>query len=270
METSTSDRLPPDANAQFAARARSISVGHAPRENRLLAALPPQDYARLLPDLEPVSLSQGWESTVPVTAKSISISSPPASSRGSISRNGASVEFAVTGNEGVIGVASFLGGESTTSQALVLSAGFGYRLRADRVRHEFEHGGPLSLLLLRYTQALIAQIGLDLGMQAVSFAGAATVPLDAVMSRPVATNELQLTQGLIAQMLGVRREGVTEAARAAAEGRVVHCGRGHIAVLDRPALRRRRASAMRSASASTTACSPTIGKAGPDRGAAPR
>ena len=87
----------------------------------------------------------------------------------------------MTGNEGVIGIASSLGGESTPSQAVVLSTGYSYRLRADRLQHEFEHDGPLPRLLLRYTQALIAQIGPDLGVQKAPFAGTAILPLDVVV-----------------------------------------------------------------------------------------
>jgi CRP-like cAMP-binding protein len=150
--------------------------------------------------------------------------------------SGASAEFAVTGNEGVIGVASFLGGESTPNQAVVLSAGFAYRLRADLLKNEFKHDGPLPHLLLRYTQALIAQAG----QTAVCNRHHA---LEQRLCRWILScldrlpgNELTMTQELIASMLGVRREGVAEAAGKLQKSGLIHTSRGHIAVLDRPHL----------------------------------
>ena len=153
----------PYAETRFASRAgkHAVSAQHTPRQNHLLAALPLEDYERLLPDLEFVPLPLGW--TVHRTGDQetqLYFLIAGVVSRFYVTASGASAEFAVTGNEGVIGVASFLGGDSTTSQAVVLSPGYSYRLRADRLHREFEHNGPLPRLLLRYTRFLVAQIGL--------------------------------------------------------------------------------------------------------------
>src|ERR1019366_5077161 len=152
--------FPPYAETRFASRdrKRALSAQHAPRQNRLLAALPLEDYERLLPDLEPVPLPLGW--TVHGAGdreRYLYFITAGIVSRFYVTANGASAELAVTGNEGVIGVASFLGGESTPSQAAVVSAGYAYRLGADLLKNEVEHDGPPRPLLLRYTQALIAQ-----------------------------------------------------------------------------------------------------------------
>jgi CRP-like cAMP-binding protein len=153
--------------------------------------------------------------------------------------NGASTEIAVIGNEGVVGIALFMGGESTPSRAVVQSAGHGYRLRAAVLKSEFERGGPLQQLLLRYTQALIAQMT----QTAVCNRHHA---LDQQLCRwlllsldRLPTNELAMTQELIANMLGVRREGVTEAAGKLQEAGLIRYRRGHITVLDRPKLEKR-------------------------------
>src|ERR1035437_8867366 len=228
--------FPPYPETHFASkdRERAVSAQHAPRQNRLLAALPLEDYERLLPDLEPVPLPLGW--TVHRAGdreKYLYFLTAGIVSRFYVTQNGASAEIAVTGSEGVIGVASFLGGESTPSQAVVLSAGYAYRLGADLVKNEFEHDGPLSHLLLRYTQALIAhtaQIAVcnrhhSLEQQLCRW----------ILSRldRLPSNELTMTQELIADMLGVRREGVTEAAGKLQKAGLIHNSRGHIAVLDR-------------------------------------
>ena len=152
----------PCPEARFASRDGkcAISAQHTPRQNHLLAALPADDYERLLPHLEPVPLPLGW--TVHGAGdreKYLYFLTAGIVSRFCVTESGASTEFAVTGREGVIGVASFLGGESTPSQAVVLSAGHAYRLGADLLKNEFEHDGPLPHLLLRYIQALITQIG---------------------------------------------------------------------------------------------------------------
>jgi CRP-like cAMP-binding protein len=218
-------------------RERAVCAQHAPRQNRLLAALPPEDYERLLPDLEPVPLPLGW--TVHRAGdreKYLYFLTAGIVSRFYVTQNGASAEIAVTGSEGVIGVASFLGGESTPSQAVVLSAGYAYRLGANLVKNEFEHDGPLPHLLLRYTLALIAQTAQtavcnrhhSLEQQLCRWILSS---LDRLPS-----NELTMTQELIAHMLGVRREGVTEAAGKLQKAGLIHYSRGHIAVLDRPKL----------------------------------
>jgi CRP-like cAMP-binding protein len=151
-------------------------------------------------------------------------------------QDGSSAEIAVTGNEGVVGVSLFMGGETTPSRAVVQSAGEGYRLRGSLLKAEFERAGPLQYLLLRYTQALITQMA----QTAVCNRHHAVeqqlcrwllLSLDRLQS-----NELAMTQELIANMLGVRREGVTEAAGKLQAAGLIEYSRGRITVLDRPKL----------------------------------
>jgi CRP-like cAMP-binding protein len=221
-------------------RERPVSTPQTPRQNRLLAGLPLEDYGRLLPDLEPFPLPSGW--TVHRAGdreKYLYFLTAGIVSRFYVTENGASTEFAVTGREGVIGVASFLGGDSTPSQAVVLSAGYAYRLGADLLKSEFEHDGPLPRLLLRYTRALIrqtAQIAVCNRHHSLQQQLARWI-LSCLDRLP--SHELMMTQELIAAMLGVRREGVTEAAGKLQKAGLIHCGRGHIAVLDRPQLEAR-------------------------------
>jgi CRP-like cAMP-binding protein len=232
-----SSRATPEARFAFGDRKGDASAPHAPRQNHLLAALPLTDYQRLLPDLEPVPLPLGW--TVHHAGDRewyLYFLTEGIVSRFYVTENGASTDFALTGNEGVIGVASFLGGGSTPTQAVVLSGGHSYRLPADLLKGEFERDGALSHLLLRYTQALIAQTGQiaacnrhhSLKQQLCRWI------LSCVDRLP--SNELTMTQEQIAHMLGVRREGVTVAVGSLQEAGVIHCRRGHLAVTDRPRL----------------------------------
>jgi CRP-like cAMP-binding protein len=150
--------------------------------------------------------------------------------------NGASAEIAVVGNEGLVGIALFMGGETTPSRAVVQSAGKGYRLSAANIKSEFNRGGPALHLLLRYTQALITQMAQtavcnrhhSLDQQLCRW-------LLLSMDR-LEGDELVMTQELIANMLGVRREGVTEAALKLQKEGLIKYTRGRITVLDRPAL----------------------------------
>jgi len=153
--------------------------------------------------------------------------------------NGASTEIAVIGNEGVVGIALFMGGDSTPSRAVVQSTGQGFRLKAAVLKAEFELGGSLQQLLLRYTQALIAQMTQtavcnrhhSLDQQLCRWL---LLSLDRLPS-----NKLAMTQELIANMLGVRREGVTQAAGNLQAAGLIRYSRGHITVLDRPMLEKR-------------------------------
>jgi len=156
-----------------------------------------------------------------------------------VMQDGSSAEIAVVGNEGVVGIALFMGGETTPSRAVVQSAGYAYRLKGGRLKDEFERGGPLQYLLLRYTQALITQMA----QTAVCNRHHAVeqqlcrwllLSLDRLPS-----NELTMTQELIANMLGVRREGVTEAAGKLQAAGLINYSRGKITVLDRPKLEAR-------------------------------
>ncbi len=234
---SARDPFRPYRAARFTSkdRERGASVQRTPRQNHLLAALPPEAYDRLLPHLEFVPLPLGW--TVHRAGdreKYLYFLAAGMVSQLYVTESGASSVIAVTGSEGVIGVASFLGGESTPSQTVVLSAGYAYRLGADALKHEFEHDSPLFRLLLRYIHALIAQTGQiaacnrhhTLEQQLCRWILSS---LDRLCS-----SELMMTQERIAGVLGVRREGVTEAAGRLQKAGMIRCGRGQISVLDRP------------------------------------
>jgi CRP-like cAMP-binding protein len=208
-----------------------------PLENHLLAALPEMELQRWLPDLEFVEMHLGdvlYESGstlghayFPVTAI-ISLLY--------VMENGASAEIAVVGNEGILGISLFMGGESTPSRAVVQSAGHGFRLTAGLMKAEFDRAGPVLHLLLRYTQALITQMSQtavcnrhhSLDQQLCRWL---LLSLDRLQG-----SELAMTQELIANMLGVRREGVTEAALKLQKAGVITYARGHITVLDRAKL----------------------------------
>jgi CRP-like cAMP-binding protein len=153
--------------------------------------------------------------------------------------NGSSAEIAVVGHEGLVGISIFMGGESTSSRAVVQSAGLGYKIKSSIILAEFNHAGPLMHLLLRYTQALITQMT----QTAVcnrhhtldeQFCRWLLLSLDRLPS-----NELIMTQELIANMLGVRREGVTEAALKVQKAGLIKYARGHISILDRAGLEHR-------------------------------
>jgi len=210
---------------------------HVPKQNHLLAALPAADYEGLLPDLELVPLQLG--SAIYASGGNLSYLYFPTDSIVSllyVMENGATAEIAITGNDGVVGIALFMGGESTPNRAVVQSAGYAYRLRAAVMKKEFDRGGPLQHLLLRYTQALITQMAQtavcnrhhSVEQQLCRWL---LLSLDRLRS-----NELTMTQELIANMLGVRREGVTEAAGHLQAAGLIHYSRGHITVLDRPKL----------------------------------
>ena len=208
--------------------------------NRLLAALPEKDYDELLPSLEPVEMPLGhavYESggvqgyVYFPTSCIVSLLY--------VLEDGSSAEIAVTGCEGLVGIALFMGGETTPSRAVVQSAGAGYRVRAAMVKARFERGGALQLLLLRYTQALITQMTQTavcnrhhtLEQQLCRWL---LLSLDRLPA-----NELKMTQELIANMLGVRREGVTEAAGKLQADGLIEYSRGKITVLDREHLEAR-------------------------------
>ena len=217
-----------------------MSSAHTPTQNHLLAALPEADYARLLPDLELVSMPLGW--AVYESGGHMGYMYFPTTSLVSllyVMENGASAEIAITGNCGLVGISLFMGGETTPNRAVVQSAGDGYRLKASVVKKEFAMGGSLQHLALRYTQALITQMAQTavcnrhhaLERQLCRWL---LLSLDRLPS-----NELTMTQELIGNMLGVRREGVTEAAGKLQAAGLIHYSRGKITVLDRPKLEAR-------------------------------
>jgi CRP-like cAMP-binding protein len=208
-----------------------------PRDNQLLAALADAEWQRWKPQLEPVKLTLGqvlYESGD--TLGHVYFPTTAIVSLLYVMENGASAEIAVVGREGMVGVSLFMGGESTTSRAVVQSAGDGFRLRAQQMKDEFNRAGPVLHLLLRYTQALITQMAQtavcnrhhSLDQQLCRWL---LLSLDRLRG-----SELVMTQELIANMLGVRREGVTEGATKLQKAGLIKYARGHITVLDRPGL----------------------------------
>ena len=210
-----------------------------PKQNHLLAALPQAEWERWLPQLEWVDMPLGhvvYESGG--TQSHVYFPTTSIVSLLYVMENGASAEIAVVGNEGVVGISLFMGGESTPSRAVVQSAGHGFRLSSSVIKEEFNRA-PVLHLLLRYTQALITQMAQtavcnrhhSLDQQLCRWL---LLSLDRLNS-----NELVMTQELIANMLGVRREGVTEGALKLQASGCIRYSRGRITVLDRPALEQR-------------------------------
>lgn len=211
-----------------------------PRDNFLLAALPDAELARWLPHLELVEMPLG--TVLCESGNTLGHVYFPTTAIVSllyVMEDGASAEIAVVGHEGIVGISLFMGGETTLSRALVQSAGTGFRLKADLMMQEFNRAGPVLHLLLRYTQALITQMAQtavcnrhhSLDQQLCRWL---LLSLDRLPS-----NRLVMTQELIANMLGVRREGVTEAAGHLQKAGLIRYRRGHITVLNRPGLERR-------------------------------
>ena len=212
----------------------------SPKSNRLLASLPEADYQRLLPHLESVSLPLGWAVYEPGSRmQHVFFPTGGIVSLLYVMENGESAEIAITGTEGLVGISLFMGGESTTSRAIVQSEGHAYRLPASFLRAEFERGGDLQHLLLRFTQALITQMSQTAVCNRHHSVEQQLCRWLLLSLDRLPTNELHMTQELIANMLGVRREGVTQAAGALQEAGLIQYRRGHIKVLDRPKLEQR-------------------------------
>ena len=211
-----------------------------PRQNQLLAALLDAEWSRWQPQLELVDLPRGMvlceSGNIPAYAY---FPTTAIVSLLHMTSDGASSEIAVVGNDGVVGISLCMGGDAMTSRALVQSAGQGYRLRAQVVKAEVNRAGPMLYMLLRYTQAMIAQVAqtalcnryhsIDQQMCRRLLAGLDRSPSD----------ELTMTQELLASLLGVRREGVTAAALKLQHAGVIRYSRGHIAVLNRQRLEQR-------------------------------
>jgi CRP-like cAMP-binding protein len=209
-------------------------------KNRLLSALPATEWQRWAPLLETVELPLGHVLYEPgVALEHVYFPTTAIVSLLYVMENGASAEIAVVGREGIVGISLFMGGESTPSRAVVQSAGQGVRLKAQVMKDEFNRAGPVLHLLLRYTQALITQMS----QTAVCNRHHA---LDQQLCRwllltldRLESNELVMTQELIANMLGVRREGVTESALKLQKAGLIRYARGHISVLSRAGLEAR-------------------------------
>src|SRR3984893_18256259 len=210
------------------------------KENFLLAALPDPEWRRWEPLLEQVDMPLGQVLYEPgATLSHVYFPTTSIVSLLYVMENGASAEIAVVGHEGLVGISLFMGGESTPSRAVVQSAGHGFRLKAQLMKDEFNRAGPVLHLLLRYTQALITQMSQtavcnrhhSLDQQLCRWL---LLSLDRLQS-----SELVMTQELIANMLGVRREGVTAAAGQLQQAGLIQYRRGHITVLDRERLEQR-------------------------------
>jgi CRP-like cAMP-binding protein len=211
-----------------------------PRHNSLLAALPEAEWQRWRNYLEKVDMPLGQVLYEPgATLTHVYFPITAIVSLLYVMENGASAEIAVVGNEGLVGISLFMGGGSTPSRAVVQSAGQGLRLKAQLMKDEFNRAGPVLQLLLRYTQALITQMALTAACNRHH-------TLDQQLCRwlllsldRLQVNELAMTQVLIANMLGVRREGVNEAALKLQQAGLIRYVRGRITVLDRRRLEKR-------------------------------
>ena len=217
--------------------AMASQAKHLPEHNHLLAALTPDERARVFPHLRLVAMPLG--KVLYESGDALEYVYFPTDSIVSllyVLENGASAEISVVGNEGLIGIALFMGGGTTPSRAIVQSAGQAYRLAGQWLKDEFHRNGGLQLLLLRYTQALITQMAQtavcnrhhSVDQQLCRWL---LLSLDRLKS-----NKLVMTQELIANMLGVRREGVTDAAGKLQKLGAISYSRGQITVLDRPQL----------------------------------
>jgi len=208
-----------------------------PRQNHILRALPATEAARLLPHLELVPMPLGnvlYESGH--TMRHVYFPTTSIVSLLYVMADGASAEIAVVGNEGMVGVALFMGGETTPSRALVQSAGHAYRLKGEILKDEFHRATALQHLLLRYTQALLTQMAQTAVCNRHHTVDQQLCRWLLLSLDRLPSNKLNMTQELIANMLGVRREGVTEAAGKLQTAGLINYSRGHIAVLDRPRL----------------------------------
>ncbi|MGB5082060.1 MAG: Crp/Fnr family transcriptional regulator [Burkholderiales bacterium] len=217
------------------------SIKIAPAHNRLLAALPADVFDRLRPDLRLVLMPLGKviyepgaeleQVYFPVPGCIISMLY--------VMTDGASGEIAVVGDEGMVGIALFMGGDTTPSRALVQSSGQAFLLDGNMLKREFERHGKLQSLLLRYTQALISQMSQTAVCNRHHTVEKQLCRWLLLSLDRLPSNELTMTQELIANMLGVRREGVTEAAGKLQALGLIHYSRGRITVLDRPGLEAR-------------------------------
>ncbi|MCB5184282.1 Crp/Fnr family transcriptional regulator [Methylobacillus gramineus] len=216
------------------------SIIQSPLQNQLLAALPNTEFDRLAPNLELCHMELGE-----ILCESCELPTHvffPTSSIVSLLyqlEDGSSAEIAVVGNEGIVGISLFMGGETTPSRAVVQSAGYSYRLKSQHLKKEFNRTGPMMHLLLRYTQALITQMTQTAVCNRHHSVEQQLCRWLLLSLDRLNDNELKMTQELIANMLGVRREGVTEAAGKLQRAGFIEYSRGHIKVLDRPGLEKR-------------------------------
>jgi len=236
-ESHAFDYLAEPRETKTGIRNTDMSSTHDPNQNHLLAALLDAEYARLATHLELVPMLLGdvlYESG----GKLQHVYFPTTSivSLHYVLEDGGSSEIAGVGNEGMLGISLFMGGNSTPSRAVVQTGGFGYRLKAHILMEEFNRAGTVMRLLLRYTQALITQMSQTAVCNRHHSVEQQLCRWLLLTLDRMPTNELTMTQELIANMLGVRREGVTEAAGKLQSGGYIRYRRGHITVLDRAGL----------------------------------
>jgi len=214
-----------------------MALAHSPNQNHLLAALPTAEFERLAASLEPVPMRLGdmlyepgeqlLHAYFPTTA---------IVSLHYVMESGATAETAGVGNEGVVGIPLFMGGNTTPSSAVVQTSGHAYRLASRRLKDEFNRGGLMQHLLLRYTQAVITQMTQTAACNRHHSVEQQLCRWVLLTLDRVATPELIVTQELIANMLGVRREGITAAAGTLQRAGLIRYRRGHITVLERSGL----------------------------------
>jgi CRP-like cAMP-binding protein len=217
-----------------------MSLPHSPKQNHLLAALPAAEFERLVGDLHLVPMPLGeilyepggqlQHAYFPTTA---------IVSLHYVTESGASAEIAGVGNEGVVGISLFMGGQTTPSSAVVQTAGHAYRLARHLLKQEFDRTGPVLQLLLRYTQALITQMTQTAVCNRHHSVEQQLCRWLLMTLDRVPSGQLVMTQELVARMLGVRREGITEAAGRLQNAGFIRYRRGHIAVLERTGLETR-------------------------------
>ncbi|MDZ4076742.1 MAG: Crp/Fnr family transcriptional regulator [Hylemonella sp.] len=208
-----------------------------PLSNQLLAALPVEEWQRWLPQLEPVELKLGqvlYESGS--AQRDVYFPTSAIVSLLYVTENGSSAEIAIVGFEGVVGIALFLGGETSPNRAVVQSAGHGFRLKARAIKAEFNRSLPVMHLMLRYAQALITQISQTAVCNRHHSVQQQLCRWLLMSLDRLPGNHLRMTQELISNMLGVRREGVTENAHKLQQAGLIRYSRGHIEVLDRHGL----------------------------------
>jgi len=227
------------STAALGERKSSMPTGdtHDPRQNHLLRALPAAEFARLSPHLELIAMPLGkvlYESGSQL--RHVYFPTTSIVSLLYVMADGASAEIAVVGHEGMVGVALFMGGETTPSRALVQSAGHAYRLPGQLLKEEFHRASALQHLLLRYTQALLTQMAQTAVCNRHHSVDQQLCRWLLLSLDRLPSNKLTMTQELIANMLGVRREGVTEAAGKLQEAGLIKYSRGQITVLDRQRL----------------------------------
>jgi CRP-like cAMP-binding protein len=230
----------PSQGLQFDRLNSGVVDSHTPRQNRLFAALPPAEFERMSPQLELVYLHLG--EVLYESGGKLRHAYFPTNSIVSllyVMEDGASAEIAVVGNEGMLGVALFMGGETRPNRAVVQSAGYAYRLPASVFQQESKQNGSLNQLLLHYIQALITQTSQTAACNRHHSVDQQLCRWLLLSLDRLNGNELIMTQELIADMLGVRREAVTEAALKLQHAGLIHYSRGHIVVLDRPGMEAR-------------------------------